>query len=100
MRSLRIETVPRKAWFVVGVVALVGVLVIVSNRTVLVNSVPKMDSYRVLSDRTIVVTVAVTPRSWTRVTDVAETPTEVRVKIESLDWPIPLPGTAELTSWS
>ncbi|MEX2010795.1 MAG: hypothetical protein WEF51_01010 [Chloroflexota bacterium] len=54
-----------------------------------------MDSYRVIDQRTIAVTVAVAPRSWTRVTDAAETPTDVRVKVESLAWPIPLPGSAD-----
>jgi hypothetical protein len=72
------------------------VLVVRSNSTVLVNSYPRMDSYRVLDQRTIELTVAVAPRSWTRVTNVVETPTEVRVKVESLEWPIPLPGTADL----
>lgn len=55
-----------------------------------------MDSYRVLDQRTIAVTVGVGPRSWTRVTNVTETPTEVRIKVESLSLPIPLPGTADL----
>ena len=75
---------------------LVVVLLIQSNSTVLVDSYPRMDSHRVLSERAIVLTVAVAPRSWTRVTNVTETPTDVRVKVESLDWPIPLPGTSEL----
>lgn len=86
----------RRFWILL-VIVLAGVLLLVrANSTVLVNSYPRMDSYRVIEQRTIAVTVAVAPRSWTRVTNVAETPTEVRVKVESLDWPIPLPGTADL----
>jgi hypothetical protein len=92
-RSLR---VPRKTWFAVACLALVVVLLIQSNSTVLVDSYPRMDSYRVVSERAIVLTVAVAPRSWTRVANVTETSTDVRVKVESLDWPIPLPGTSEL----
>lgn len=78
-------------------IVLAGVVLLVrSNSTVLVNSYPRMVSYRVVDQRTIAVTVGVGPRSWTRVTNVAETPTDVRVKVESLAWPIPLPGTADL----
>ena len=55
-----------------------------------------MDSYAVVDQRTITVRVGVAPCSWTRVTDVAETTTEIRVRIETLPCPIPVPGTAEL----
>jgi len=72
------------------------VILIRSNATIVVDGYPRMASYRLVDQRTIVLTVAVAPRSWTRVTSVAETPTEIRVRIESLDWPIPVPGTAEL----
>lgn len=88
--------VPRKTRVAVLIVFLAVVVLIQSNSTVLVNSYPRMDSYRVVSERAIVITVAVAPRSWTRVTNVVETPTEVRIKVESLHWPIPLPETAEL----
>ncbi len=71
-------------------VALVG-LVLVALLLVNANSEVRIDSYRALDQRTIVLSVAVAPRSWTRVTSVTETPTEVRVKVESLDWPIPSP---------
>ena len=88
-RSIR---VPRKIWLAVALVVL-GVLLLAQNSTVLV---PFMDSYMVVNQRTIAVRVAVAPCSWTRVTNVAETPTEVRVRVETLPCPLPLPGTAEL----
>ena len=89
-RSIR---VPRKLWLAVAFVVLGGVLLLAQNSTVLV---PFMDSYMVVNQRTIAVRVAVAPCSWTRVTNVAETPTEVRVRVETLPCPLPLPGTAEL----
>jgi hypothetical protein len=55
-----------------------------------------MNSYAVVNQRTITVKVGVAPCSWTRVTNVAEAPTEVRVKVETLPCPRPGPGTAEL----
>lgn len=85
-----------RLWILLAIVAVAVVLLVQSNATVLVNSYPRMDSYRAIDQRTIAVTVAVAPRSWTRVTDVAETATDVRVKVESLAWPIPLPGSADL----
>ncbi len=93
-RSLR----PRRRWLVVAsLVALVLVVLVQSNRTALVGGgYPTLESYRLEGDRTVVLTVAVAPRSWTRVTNLVETPTEVRVTVESLDWPIPLPQTGEL----
>lgn len=42
------------------------------------------------------VSVGVAPCSWTRVTNVAETPTDVRVKVETLPCPIPGPRAAAL----
>jgi len=89
-RSIR---APRKLWLAVAFVVLGGVLLLAQNSTVLV---PFMDSYMVVNQRTIAVRVAVAPCSWTRVTNVAETPTEVRVRVETLPCPLPLPGTAEL----
>lgn len=85
-----------RSWILLVIVLAAVVLLVRSNSTVLVNSYPRVDSYRAIDQRTVAVSVAVGPRSWTRVTDVAETPTEVRVTVESLDWPIPLPGTADL----
>ncbi len=90
----RSTRVPRKAWLAVALVV-VGILLLAQNSTVLV---PDMDSYVVVDQRTIVVSVAVAPCSWTRVTDVAETPTDVRVKVETWPCPIPLAGTAELAA--
>jgi len=90
---LRSSRLPRKLWLAVGLVVLGGVLLLAQNSTVLV---PTMDSYTVVNERTIAMRVAVAPCSWTRVTDVAETPAEVRVKIETLPCPIPLPSTSML----
>jgi hypothetical protein len=93
MEPRRSIQVPRKLWLAVALVVVLGVLLLAQNSTVVV---PNMDSYRVVNQRTIVVTVAVAPCSWTRVTNVTETSTEVRVKVETLPCPIPLPSTAEL----
>ena len=92
MEAKRSRRIPRKFWLAVALVA-VGVLLLAQNSTVLV---PNMDSYVVVNERTIAVRVAVAPCSWTRVTTVAETPTEVRVKVETLPCPQLGPGTAEL----
>jgi hypothetical protein len=83
---------PRKLWLAVALV-IVGVLILAQNSTVLV---PFVNSYLLVDQRTITVKVGVAACSWTRVTSVAETPTEVRVKVETLPCPIPLPGTAGL----
>ena len=71
----------------------VGILLLAQNSTVVV---PQMNSYALVDQRSIAVQVGVAPCSWTRVTDVAETSTEVRIKVETLPCPIPGPGTAEL----
>jgi hypothetical protein len=94
-QSLRL---PRRRWLLIaGLVALGLVALVQSNRTALVGGdYPTVESYRLAGDRIVVLTVVVAPRSWTRVTNLVETPTEVRVTVESLDWPIPLPGTGEL----
>jgi hypothetical protein len=92
MEVKRSTRVPRKFWLAVALVV-VGVLLLAQNSTVLV---PNMDSYVVVNQRTIAVRVAVAPCSWTRVTNVTETPTEVRVRVETWPCPIPLPSTAEL----
>lgn len=89
----RPSRVPRKAWFGFALIVVVGVLLVAQNSTVLS---PDMDSYAVVDQRAITVRVAVADCSWTRVTDVAETPTEVRVKVETWPCPIPLAGTADL----
>jgi hypothetical protein len=84
--------VPRKLWLAALVVAL-ATLLAAQPYTVLV---PQMDSYVVVNERTLSVTVGVAPCSWTRVTNVVETSREVRIKVETLPCPIPLPGTAAL----
>lgn len=88
-RSIRVL---RKRWLTVALVVL-GVLLAAQNSTVLV---PQINSYAVVNQRTIALRVGVAPCSWTRVTNVAETPTEVRVKVETLPCPLPLPGTTGL----
>ncbi len=92
MEPKRPIRIPRKLWLVLALVVL-GVLVAAQNSTVVA---PGMDSYAVVNQRTITVSVGVAPCSWTRVTNVAETPTEVRVRVETLPCPIPGPGTAAL----
>ena len=94
MEPKRSARVPRKLWLAVALVVL-GVLLLAQNSTVLV---PFMDSYVVIDQRTVAVRVGVAPCSWTRVTNIAETPTEVRVKVETWPCPLPLPGTAELAA--
>jgi hypothetical protein len=92
MEPKRSTRISRKLWLAASLVVL-GVLLAAQNSTVVV---PDMNSYLVVNQRTIALKVAVAPCSWTRVTNVAETPTEVRVKVETLPCPIPLPSTAEL----
>ena len=90
---------PRAAVAVVlGVASLVllALLVLVAqDSTVLV---PNMGPYTLIDRRTISVRVAVAPCSWTRVTEVAETSGEVRVKVGTLPCPIPLPQTDEMAA--
>ena len=93
MEAKRPTRVPRKFWLAVALIVVVGVLLLAQNSTVVV---PEMNSYAVVDQRSIALQVGVAPCSWTRVTNVAETPTEVRVKVESLPCPNPGPGTAEL----
>ena len=93
MGSKLTDRVPRKVWLAGALVVVVGVLLFAQDSTVLV---PEMNSYAVVTQRTIAVKVGVAPCSWTRVTTVAETPTEVRVKVETLPCPIPGPSTAAL----
>ena len=84
----------RKSWLAVALIV-AGVLLLAQNSTILV---PEMSSYAMVDQRTIAVRVAVAPCSWTRLTNVAETPTEVRVKVETWPCPLPLPSTAELVA--
>jgi hypothetical protein len=93
MEPKRTIRVPRTLWLAVALVILGVLLLLAQNSTVLV---PVMSSYRVIDQRTIAVEVGVAPCSWTRVTNVAETPREVRVTVETLPCPIPGPGTAAL----
>jgi hypothetical protein len=92
MRPKRSLRIPRKVWLAVVVVVL-GVLLAAQNSTV---EFPNMTSYAVVDQRTVTVSVGVAACSWTRITNITETPTEVRVKIETLPCPIPGPGTDAL----
>jgi len=83
------------ALIVAAIVSVAAVVLALSNATVLVGAYPWFESYRPVDAHTIVLTVAVAPRSWTRVTSVVESSTDVVIKVESLAWPIPLPGTNE-----
>ena len=91
------STRPRKRWLAVALVALValGVVLAAQSSTVVV---PQMSSYAVVDQRTIAVKVGAAPCSWTRVTNSAESPTEVRVAVETLPCPIPGPSTAALAN--
>jgi len=82
---------------VLGVASLVllALVLVAQDSTVLV---PNMGPYTLIDQRTISVRVAVAPCSWTRVTEVAETSGEVRVKVGTLPCPIPLPQTDELAA--
>lgn len=84
--------VPRKVWLAIAVVIL-GLALAAQNSTVLF---PEMGSYTLIDERTIALQVFVAPCSWTRVTDVTETSTEVRVKVETLPCPLPGPQTGAL----
>ncbi len=85
--------VPRQVWLAAAL-AIVWVLLVVQNRVLVAGF--DIPYYRVIDARTIGLGVAVAPCSWTRVTGVTETASEVRVKVET--WPcLQLgPGTAAL----
>lgn len=86
----------RKMAVLVGTVGLAALLIVRANATVLVDTYPRLDSYRVIDEQTLSVRVAVAAGGWTRITNVAESTTEVRVTVESLNWPLPLPGAHDL----
>ena len=92
MEPKRPIRVPRKLWLA-AVLVVLGVLLAAQNSTIVF---PFMNSYAVVNQRMIAAKVGVAPCSWTRVTSVAERPTEVRVKVETLPCPILGPSTAEL----
>ncbi len=88
----RAPMTPRRA-----VVLLTVVLVLVGLILADLNTVVRIDRYRVVDQRTIVISVYVEPLGWTRVTGVTETPTEVRITVEDLAWPALGPQAATLT---
>jgi hypothetical protein len=92
MEPKRSRRPPRKVWLTIVLVVL-AVLLATQNSTVVF---PELDSYAVVDQRTITMKVAVAPCSWTRVTNVAETPTAVRTTIETLPCPALGAATAEL----
>lgn len=51
-----------------------------------------VNAYREVDNRTIVVSTVTGPATWTRVTDVTETPTSVVVRVSSLSAPLPGAG--------
>ena len=93
MESTRSIRAPRKRWLVVALLLVGFGLLLAQNAIVLV---PDMDLYVWLDERNIALRVAHAPCSWTRVTDVAERPDEVRIKVETLPCPLPVPSTAVL----
>jgi hypothetical protein len=85
--------VPRKVWFLAIIVVAVALLVAAQNSTV---RFPDLSSYRVAGPRTLAITAAVAACSWTRVTGVTESETEVRVRVETLPCLIPFAHTDAL----
>jgi len=57
------------------------------------NYTAAIDYYEVATPQAIMIGVTSAPRAWTRVTQVTESSTEVRIKVEAWDW-APGPGTA------
>jgi hypothetical protein len=57
-------------------------------------------SYRLADQRTLVITAGVGVATWTRVAGVAETDNDVRVAIESLDWPVTRTMQLELVEFT
>ena len=88
----RLGRLPRTVWVALVLVVLVIGLAL-QNSTL---AWPDLSSYSVIGPRAIAVKVYVAPCSWTRVTNVAESPTEVRVTVQTLPCPIAGPGTAAL----
>ncbi len=72
---------------VLALLAVVSIAILAGgqlNSHVRVNGESRMESYRQIDARTIAITMAVSPYGWTRLTGVVETPTEVRISVESL----------------
>jgi hypothetical protein len=94
MESKRSIRAPRMRWLA-AVLVIIGVVVLLlaQNSTVLF---PDIDAYVRLDERNIALRVAHAPCSWTRVTEVAETSDDVRVKVETWPCPVPGPGTGAL----
>src|SRR5664280_472342 len=89
-----IARVPRKIWLLFIVVGFGLILLAAQNSTVLF---PEMASYHLVDQQTLSLKVAAAPCSWTRVTGVTETATDIRIKVETLPCPINfLPHTDEL----
>jgi len=93
MGTRRLRRSPWKVSIPIAAVVLAVLLLLVQNSTVVV---PEMDSYALVTPRTIAVKVFVAACSWTRVTGVAESPTTVKVTVETLPCPMVGAGTAAL----
>jgi hypothetical protein len=77
--------VRRRFWRFLGAVAVVvgaAVLFYVSS-----NRPTPIVAYRLVDQRTVVVTAAAAEATWTRLTSVVESDDAVRVYVESLEWP-------------
>jgi hypothetical protein len=73
----------RRSVIAVGVVALLVMLYLLF---VARNYTATLSYYRVVDARTITVGAVGAPRAWTRVTDVSETSSEVRITVQVFDW--------------
>ena len=79
----------RRRW-----VALAIVVVLVALSVRALDSTLSIDSYRVVDDRTLAVRIGEGPGAWTRITNIAETPSTVSVTVSSFYFR-PGPGTDE-----
>jgi|SRR5450759_840651 len=75
-------------------VALAIVVVLVALSVRALDSTLSIDSYRVVDDRTLAVRIGEGPGAWTRITNIAETPSTVSVTVSSFYFR-PGPGTDE-----
>ena len=83
----------RRRWVVAA--SLFAVLVVLGLYYVANNHTDQIEGYRVINERTILIEVGGPPSSWTRVTQVTETSSQVRITVESLDL-TPGPSLASL----
>lgn len=83
---------PRRSWLIAGgMVAAVVVIVWFVALTRL--STSRVSAYRVVDEWTIVVQADGAPRTWTWISEMRETASEVRLAARSFEW-LRLPGAA------